>query len=379
MDARKARERSADGMSDDGDNAESAKVFSDPEWDCSLYHGDCNKTLCELQGRIAFDSIVTDAPYGIGIVQQCFDTFKSRIDALTEGQSYYDEMRRVFSAVLDCCKPGAHLLCFGGTRTYHRLVCAIEDAGWEIRDQLAFVHGQGFPHSFNISKAIDKHLGAERKVVGYATNGTSTPSVTMNHGHADRTGHANGGGRRYAVTEAATEEAKRYDGFGTQLKPAFEPIVLARKPIEGTLANNILKYGTGALNLGECRIKDAKTGEERFAANFMHDGSEAVLSAFPNESAARFFYCAKPTAKEKGEGNVHPTVKSIALMEYLIKLVTSRGQTVLDPFMGSGTTGVAALRLGRKFVGIEREDEYFKIAYRRVEEAHSQPTQLPLI
>lgn len=321
------------------------------------------------------DAIVTDPPYGLGLVQKDFDTF--RADGVSDNVAFQNAMLEVFKEAIRVAKPGAHLLAFGGTRTYHRLVCAIEDAGWEVRDLLAFVHGQGFPKSVNVSKYIDAHLGAERKVVGYASNGVGAPSAMMNHGHADRTGHANGDGKTYAITEPATEEAKEWDGFGTQLKPAIEPIVLARKPIEGGIAENVMQYGTGVLNIDACRVAipndDSQKG--RFPSNFIHDGSSEVIELIPN-SAASFFYCAKPSARERGLFNDHPTVKAIALMEYLVKLVTKEGQTVLDPFMGSGTTGIAAYNLDRNFIGIEKDKSYFDIAAKRLDEAKHAPRQM---
>ena len=231
-----------------------------------------------------------------------------------------------------------------------------------------------------------------------------------------------------------TEEAKKWSGWGTCLKPAFEPIVLARKPIEGTVADNVLKWGVGGLNIDECRVesdkpvvihsprketiydsghKDLGTWMEnrgRFPANLIHDGSDEVLEVFPDNvkggtwnrtkgarpfnnngkptdytsagsdtsigSAARFFYCPKASKKEKGKENQHPTVKPIELMKYLVKLVAPKGSLVLDPFMGSGTTGVAAIDIGRRFLGIEKEPEYFKIAENRLANAKPEPSNV---
>lgn len=333
------------------------------------------------------DAIVTDPPYGLSFMGKNWDHG-------VPGEAFWREALRV-------AKPGAYLLAFGGTRTYHRLACAIEDAGWEVRDCVMWVYGSGFPKSMDVSKAIDR------------TNGT------------------------------ATQEAVEWYGWGTCLKPAWEPIIVARKPLEGTVAANVLKYGTGAINIDACRVptednlnggaycKDGnrgnlsgdnrddkgagmfapgKTTEEdfvqpsgRWPANLIHDGSEDVMECFPDNvkggtwnrtdgarpfnnegkptnyksagsdksvgSAARFFYCAKASRADRGEGNDHPTVKPIALMKYLVKLVCRQGGTVLDPFCGSGTTGIAAVELGDSFIGIERDGHYFSIAKSRVEKA----------
>lgn len=324
-------------------------------------------------------------------------------------------------------KPGAWLLAFGGTRTYHRLACAIEDAGWEIRDCIMWVFGGGWPKSLNIAKAIDRHNGYEGKVVG-----TRKVDTSMQGGHLLRGDH-----RRHEVEQEVRElspEAAKWEGFGTCLKPAYEPILVARKPLDGTVINNVLKHGTGALNIDACRVplpdgdnltdgierKEHKAdtqgmgfnfvsgnrpaGVGRFPANLIHDGSPEVLELFPESkgqqgavtgkepsettrgiygkfsgnrkkcvprndsgSAARFFYCAKASREDRGEGNTHVTVKPLALMRYLVTLVAPPGAVVLDPFMGSGSTGVACMQTGHGFVGIEKEKEYFDIAKNRIE------------
>jgi len=269
-------------------------------------------------------------------------------------------------------------------------MCAIEDAGWEIRDCLGWLYGSGFPKSLDVSKAIDKMAGAER-----------------------------------------AHEAIQWQGWGTALKPAWEPIVLARKPLRGTVAQNVLQYGTGALNIDGCRVgtddtrgKASRTdlgvmnddnwkarpimaGSEcgRFPANIIHDGSDEVEAVFPmtrparasvggvkdphpaswgkrrndgnrimghndnGGSASRFFYCAKASKSERGEGNNHPTVKPLALMRYLCRLVTPPDGVVLDPFCGSGSTLVGALQEGFRYIGIEKDPDYVNIAYARTKHA----------
>lgn len=373
-------------------------------------------------------------------------------------------------------KPGGHLLAFGGTRTYHRLTCALEDAGFEIRDCLAWLYGTGFPKSLDVSKAIDKAAGAEREVVG-----TGKRSQIRETGLEDRPwmeeARASVGGKGMAEfnrTAPATPDAVRWQGWGTALKPAFEPIVLARKPLsERTVAANVQRWGTGALNVDGCRIgtephdtgRDGETSadrryadrgstniaatpgprggavEGRWPANVILDEEAAALldeqsgerttnpgtyrrskaSAHQDRTsytvdpeagsvtslgdtggASRFFYTAKASRKERNAGlenfeaspsaerhhfdglpdkrmghvqarnpaaNDHPTVKPIALMRWLVRMVTPPGGLVVDPFVGSGTTGIAALLEGFDFVGIDQDPHYIDIARARIEHA----------
>lgn len=370
----------------------------------------------------SIDAIVTDPPYGLGFMGKAWD--RSAVELQPE----------TWAALLRVAKPGAHLVAFGGTRTFHRIWCAIEDAGWEIRDTLMWLYGSGFPKSSNQSGA--------------------------------------------------------WAGWGTALKPGYEPIVLARKPLAGTVAENLERYGVGALNIDGCRIetgddlnggayaaaggREPMPGDERqggalgmfqagktagkefeqplgrWPANVLHDGSEEVLERFPEApgqqaeisesapsgktknvygrmsregepsansenagsvgfkmrpggrrldsgSAARFFWSPKASRADRNEGlqgmpkkavnwssgdqspgtfqsegteremeNFHPTVKPTELMQYLCRLVTPPGGTVLDPFMGSGSTGKAAVLEGMNFIGIELDAEYAEIARRRI-------------
>ena len=325
----------------------------------------------------SIDAVVTDPPYGLSFMNKHWDHDVPSVELWRE--------------VLRVLKPGGHVLSFGGTRTYHRMVVNIEDAGFEIRDQIQWIYGSGFPKSHNLKD--------------------------------------------------------KWQGLGTALKPANEPIVLARKPLIGTVAENVQTFGTGALNIDASRIattdnlnggtysgdrrpssrhsfgsrvgsgalkngigKEYTQPHGRWPANVLFDESAAEfldaslaenginLHAPGNKNktrirngknvkfngaienvdasrfqlggdptkASRFFYVAKASKRERGEGNVHPTVKPIKLMEYLVKLVTPPNGTVFDPFMGSGTTGIAAKSLGFGFVGIERSEEYFEIAKRRI-------------
>jgi DNA modification methylase len=353
------------------------------------------------------DSIVTDPPYGLKFMGKNWDHG-------VPGVPFWEEALRV-------AKPGAYLLAFGGTRTFHRLAVAIEDAGWEIRDCVMWVYGSGFPKSHDVSKAIDKTVGAVREVVGKSQWSNRTPNgcvgIRGNEFPKDKT-----------LTAPATDAARQWEGWGTALKPAWEPIIVARKPIQGTVAENVLKYGTGGINIDGCRVGEdtikTQGGDKfpgvygtyatcpesvhlgRWPANLIHDGSDEVAGLFPvtssgkmpagqkrlnsegpnrntfgymapdttkrdtpadSGSAARFFYCAKSSKSDRGEGNNHCTVKPLALMRYLCRLVTPPGGMILDPFMGSGSTGKAAEVEGFRFIGIELEKEYTEIAKGRID------------
>lgn len=328
-----------------------------------LLNGDCLLLLKELE-CCSVDSIVTDPPYELGFMGKSWDK---------SGIAYNVD---VWKQCLRVLKPGGHLLAFGGSRTYHRLACAVEDAGFEIRDQIMWLYGSGFPKSLDISKNLDRQERDRWINVSKAT----------------------AGGRNITIDPPATDEAKQWNGWGTALKPAHEPIAMARKPLAGTVVENVLAYGTGALNIDASRValtdecktsrlqrqqadssgmrnlgeSGYKTGHTqpifnsngRWPANVIHDGSDEVASNFPN-AASRFFYCAKAGSDER-IGNNHPTVKPIELMRYLCRLVTSPNGIVLDPFMGSGSTGKAAIAEGFGFVGIEINDDYYEIARQRI-------------
>ena len=382
-----------------------------------LFEGDCAEKMRDLANN-SIDSIVTDPPYALVGTSGTGGFMGAKWDSELPTVEMWKEALRV-------AKPGAHLLAFGGTRTYHRLACAIEDAGWEIRDCIMWVYGSGFPKSMDVAKAIDKASGYKGEVIG-----TRTVDVGMQGGNM----HAGRKQQQQQQQIRLSPEAAAWNGWGTALKPAVEPIVVARKPLDGTVAANVLKHDTGALNIDACRIptgapiaihsparktlldsghKDLGTWENnkgRFPANLVHDGSAEVLALFPDSkgqcgavngnepseitrgiygkfsgdrqpcsprndsgSAARFFYCAKASRSERGAFNDHCTVKPVALMRYLVRLVTRPGGLVLDPFMGSGTTGVAAIQEGMNFVGIERDHHYYEIASRRVSEAKPLP------
>lgn len=369
--------------------------------------GDCREVMRTMADN-SVDAIVTDPPYELGFMSKSWDSTGVAYDV-----TVWQECLRVL-------KPGGHLLAFGGSRTYHRMAVAIEDSGFEIRDQIMWVYGSGFPKSMNVSKAIDKQFGAEREVIGTERNFGASKSEDGKIAFGDYPGEWN-------ITTPNTTEAKQWEGWGTALKPAHEPIVMARKPLDGTVAQTVLKHGTGGINIDGCRVGEGTgetktvqypdirgnnynnafgtveytvTNQGRFPANFIHDGSDEVLELFPSDkpdqSAARFFYCAKASKTDRNEGldgfemvvaggmrgrqdgslgsvtmnkNHHPTVKPTDLMRYLVRLVTPPHGTVLDPFTGSGSTGKAATLEGFNFVGIEQSAEYAEIAQARINHA----------
>jgi site-specific DNA-methyltransferase (adenine-specific) len=366
-----------------------------------LINADCIEAMKAMPDN-SVDSIVTDPPYELGFMGKSWDA---------SGIAFNVE---VWQEALRVIKPGGHLIAFSGSRTYHRMAVAIEDAGFQIRDQIMWVYGSGFPKSHNISKGIDKAAGAEREVIG------EVPAYGIG-GKGILNGHSEGATAK--ITNSFTTEAQQWDGWGTALKPAHEPMVLARKPLEGTVANNVLTFGVGGLNIDGSRVDgeliettngnanaiygdlSANGGENwkshnqgRFPANFIHDGLETEW--------AKFFYCAKASKRDRNEGldgfenkrpayeshrpnyentkgietpfagtgrggkdfkNFHPTVKPVTLMQYLVRLVTPPNGIVLDPFMGSGSTGKACAYEGFDFIGIDQSAEYVEIAQARID------------
>ena len=342
-----------------------------------IYEGSNLDILPTLPNN-SVDSIVTDPPYELGFMNKSWDS---------TGIAYNI---KIWEQCLRVLKPGGHLIAFSGSRTYHRMAVAIEDAGFQIRDQMMWVYGSGFPKSLNISKSLDKMANAERKVIGEKKPcGMFSPDIP----HFGNASYVVETYKLSPITVPSTEATKQWEGWGTALKPAHEPIVLARKPLEGTVADNILKWGVGGLNIDGCRIELDTSG--RFPANFMHDGSQEILDLFPNDSG-RFFYCPKANKKDRDEGceelpesfysmsgnddpestiglnrqtkrrNSHPTVKPTELMRYLCRLVTPSNGIVLDPFNGSGSTGKAAILEGFEYIGIELDPDYIKISEARI-------------
>jgi DNA modification methylase len=421
-----------------------------------IREGDCREVMASMAAS-SVDAIVTDPPYGLSFMGKGWDHG-------VPGVEFWTEALRV-------AKPGAHLLAFGGTRTYHRLACAIEDAGWEIRDCVMWVYGSGFPKSLDVSKAIDRmdareeqsarryrftawvrstgvtarqiddvlgthtmgrhytdvppngkqpaimtreHLEACRHLLGEvpewverevdirsvesktfrqrkAVGGSRfVPDASVTRPHFAAIAGDGSASREYFDTAPVTEAARKWSGWGTALKPAWEPVIVARKPLAGAVDENLLEHGTGAINVDGCRVEGAamkwesprggiwrtdgtasarmvQSDKGRWPGNLIHDGSDEATA--PMGEAARYFYCAKASKADRGEGNNHPTVKPTDLMAYLCRLVTPPGGTVLDLFCGSGSTGKAAVREGFGFIGIEREAEYAELARRRIQAA----------
>jgi len=437
--------------------------------DIELYCGDCLDVMPQLDEQ--FDTIITDPPYGLEFMgkewdkltrnsmnpQSTADQEYNRIHSKKETRwlrdrpdiggslKYSSQMQEWHydwaKAALEVAKPGAMLLAFGGTRTHHRLMCAIEDAGWEIRDVVMWVYASGFPKSHNISKAIDRSANAEREIIGrYQPPGMDKP-WNLSKAKDERTVEVFASSRNNLdVTAPATEAAKLWNDWGTALKPAWEPIILAMKPRDGTFANNALVHGVAGLAIDACRVPTNGEGVQcqsghggqpfgkhehpftpreytklgRWPANLIHDGSDEVVGLFPdtgkssggriwnaggnavqnvptgnfmsgdpgygdNGSAARFFYCAKASRSERGEGNTHPTVKPLALMRYLCRLTkTPTGGSVLDMFAGSGTTLIAAVQEGRRAVGIEIDEGNCQIAVERFRRLQLEQTRMAL-
>lgn len=434
-----------------------------------IHIGDCLEVMARL-GENSVDAICTDPPYHLTTAKRfaktSLDDATSTSERSRERSDQYGRLAGGFmgqkwdggdvafrpetwAAALRVLKPGGHLLAFGGTRTYHRMVCAIEDAGFEIRDCIFYCYGTGFPKSHSVSKGIDNTLGAERtEIVSERKGVTKTFNVSATETIKPRD----------PVMASVTNEAKKWEGWGTALKPALEPIVLARKPLsEKTVAQNVLRWGTGAINIDASRIEGREksqiqgeykgsgvqvagipnSGKEypkdlgRWPANLIHSGEDEVIELFPNSkssaskksieepnyknkvygrgmggndsaqnqhtdsgSAARFFYCAKASRSDRDDGldefpitnksregaalthaengsphrrNTHATVKPTDLMRYLCGLITPKGGVVLDPFMGSGSTGRGALLGGFNFIGIEMDPEYAQIAQARID------------
>ena len=428
-----------------------------------LHNHDCLEVIkTMIEDEVFVDSIVTDPPYELGFMGRSWDS---------TGIAFQKETWELCFKIL---KPGGHLLAFSGSRTYHRMAVAIEDAGFEIRDQVMWLYGSGFPKSMNVGKALDKKLGNERIKTG-------EKKTHSNKGikQSEQRTAIGAGAFGQEVEEDVTVGTTEWEGWGTALKPAHEPLVLARKPLsEKSVVDNVLKHRTGGINIDECRVEgnDAKypdtnpdfrdqgrqskenmgidklsfgqtenvkrkkvvrksrdengvwtndnsgmkaEGSEyadadprgRFPSNVMHDGSDSIKELFEDKS--RYFYCAKTSKAERNQGldnlptkkassmpgrrnpddmkdykidndvtgrfvtekkNIHPTVKPIKLMKYLCRLITPKGGTVLDPFMGSGSTGMAAKEENFEFVGIEKKEEYFNIASARIESVETKST-----
>lgn len=387
-----------------------------------LINDDCLVALKNMEDN-SVDSIVTDPPAGISFMGKSWDGDKGGKN------NWISWMEEIAKECLRVIKPGGHALVWAIPRTSHWTGTAWENAGWEPRDKIYFLFGTGFPKNHDISKAIDKAAGVERERTGNYTarHGGKAENTVMNKFCSTQYDASTG---KMFETLPATEEAKTWEGFGTCLKPAAEEWWLLRKPIaEKTIVDNVLKYGTGAINIDGCRIetqdivtnhgrnptengwgsmmsggqeKGQTTGQVlgRFPANLIldeeagkllpntrptksgirrnksgmgiHDrgtslGRGDVFGGYDDSgSASRFFYGVKASKADRGKDNIHSTVKPTDLMRYLCKLITPPNGIILDPFMGSGSTGKAAVMEGFDFIGIELETEYFNIAQERI-------------
>ena len=326
-----------------------------------IIQGDNRLTLKTLEDN-SIDAIVTDPPYGINFLGKTWDADTGSLET-------YKECLRVL-------KPGGHILAFSAARTYHYLAITLEQAGFEIRDQIMWIYSSGFPKSQDIGRQIQKKLGVKEK----RSHKNNIPRIG---GDVDISIKDNG------QTVCTDPQAKAWEGWGTSLKPAQEPICLARKPLKQSIAANVQQYGTGALNIDATRI-ERENESPRFPSNVIGELGDYQ----------KFFYCPKVSRKERhighkmpaamfgnmkgaydangqryaveldkridNTGNTHPTVKPVELMKYLIKLITPKGGTVLDPFNGSGSTGMAAVELGFDYIGCELDPEYVKISEARI-------------
>ena len=351
-----------------------------------IVNEDCIKHLKTIEDNY-FDSVVTDPPYHLTSIVKRYTTGKKNVygkdgsfQRLTSGfmGQKWDGGDIAFTTelwkeVYRTLKPGGYLLSFAASRNYHRMAVAIEDSGFEIRDQIMWIYGSGFPKSLNIGKALDKKQGNKRKVIG-TTNQQDIRSGNYVQGPQDR------------IDVPITKGDSEWEGWGTALKPAHEPICMARKQIsEKSIVDNVLKHGTGGINIDGCRVTTSENDDPknwhsnrtkqkyenteniyklgmkeisskqnekgRYPANLIHDGLE--------EDWSRFFYCPKANKKEKGDSK-HPTVKPVELMRYLVRLVTPKDGIVLDPFAGTGTTGEACILEDRNYYLIEAEESYIK-------------------
>jgi DNA modification methylase len=384
-----------------------------------ILHGDCVEEMRQLP-EASVHAVVTDPPYGINFMGKAWDAPGGMLGQMATGDAAFGAWCETWlTECLRVLKPGGHLLAFGGTRTWHRLAVAVEDAGFEIRDSMAWLYGSGFPKSLDVSKGIERGAGglaheSKRFIVAGQTGKLINPPT-----------------KGYVPPAPATDAAKQWQGWGTALKPAFEPIVVARKPLTGTVAANVLEHGTGALNVDACRIgTDAGTtaagagpqgdiygdglngprgvpvaGLGRWPANVILDehtaaivdqqsgeagggfgrrGSESeagnsqgmfgiratgeVVGYGDTGGASRFFYVAKAPSEERptGNGTAHPTVKPLDLMRWLVRLVTPPGGIVLEPFAGSGTTVEACIKEDVRCIAIEREADYLPLIDERI-------------
>ena len=364
-----------------------------------VMNADCLDALRNMPD-CSVDAIVTDPPYGLS--QHSSTDIQKALTSWLAGDEYkhgkagfmgksWDSFVPSPSVWRECfrvLKHGGHILCFAGSRTQDLMSIALRLAGFECRDTVMWVYGSGYPKSHDISKAIDKAASAEREVGGKNQSFRKMQDEASAYNLQ----------RDDFITAPATDASHQWQGWGTALKPAYEPVLLFRKPLVGTVAENVLEHGTGGLNIDGCRVgselrpvmvrtetivsassmagkstgatsNGEVTTQGRWPANFIHSGEDDAIAGLGE--ASRYFYCAKASKKDRGEANIHPTVKPTDLMRYLCRLITPPDGVILDPFMGSGSTGKAAMLEGFRFIGIEQSPEYFAIACARINSAIS--------
>lgn len=332
----------------------------------TLYLGDAVELL-PLLAAGSIDALVTDPPYGLSFNGHTWDDASGFRESLPHVDTSSMSAPEVFEAwctawaagALHALKPGAHVAAFGGARTWHRMVRGIENAGFEIRDQIAWLHTTGMPKSMDLSHAIDKHHGAHR------------PDRTVQTD--DRDGVL--GATRTVTSKGTpvTEDAQRWEGWGTGLRPAFEPIVIARKPPEGNTVRNVLAHGVGGINIDQARFADDRWPMNVALDTGQADALDVLTGTWQGESLSRKFpifrFEHKPDARERPRafGISHSTVKPLGLMRWLVTLLTPVGGVVLEPFTGSGATVEAAVRAGFGVVAVEKDPSYVPLIRSRLE------------
>ena len=372
-----------DGERDQGDE----DAVAETQAGATVLHGDCVATMAKMEPD-SFDSCVCDPPYGIGFMGREWD-------ALPPGKEFSEALHRVL-------KPGAWGVAFGGQRTIHRLTTSLEDAGFEIRDLFGWQFWSGFPKSHDASKALDRAAGAEREVVGRRKDAQAEST-----GQYGGWGNDDGSGSsEFDITAPATPDARKWEGWGTALKPCIEPAVIFRKPFEGTVAENVLEYGTGAINIDGCRYPFGDTAwpgpdARKHDAHAKQSPDGATWGGALNRTSwdrsaamergrwpANVYACPKVSTRERELGcdglpmsettdrrNDHPTLKPVRLLRWLARLVTPPGGKTLDPFAGSGSAGVAAVLEGFDYTGCEIDGNYHKIAKARIGHAQANPEE----
>lgn len=338
----------------------------------TIINGDSAEVLKQFESN-SIDAVVTDPPYGIAFLGQDWDSFRAtkvarsqvvknlgagmRMTTHSENTNYQQWCEQWARECLRVLKPGGWLLAFSAARLYHRIAAGIEDAGFEVRDQIMWIYASGFPKAQDIGRAIQRRQGVE-EYEGFVDTTRNVGFGQTDHARVRAGVEWSTKATEVGKVRCTSPEARQWSGWKTALKPAHEPIVMARKPMPGSTIDNVLEHGVGALNIDATRIGD----QARFPANVVGEVT----------GYQKFFYCPKVSRRERHRGtdNNHPTVKPVELMKYLIRLVTPAEAHIIDPFAGSGSTGMACRELGRQFTGIELDPSYCDIARGRISATH---------